>query len=870
MPGADAWPLTGRASELRTVMSMLESGAVGGVLLVGDAGVGKTRLLREILNAWLSAGGAAEWVAATGAARSVPFGAVSHLFPADARPSANPTMLASRVAGRFADPDARWLVGIDDAHLLDDGSAALLQQLSVRGLAIPVASMRLGEPVSDAVTAMWKDGGAWVSVRPLAPEAVDELLDYAVPGPLDSISRRRLRRLSAGNPLLLRELLADGIDTGALRQRAGVYRWRGPAPVSPRLGELTAARLRTLDPAARAVLETIACGEPLPMSMLEGLAEPAAVEAAERSGMAVAEPSGARMFVRLAHPLYGEVLRAGLPVSRARRIWGRLAEAAAAGPMRRRDDPLLTGVWELWSGVVRHPDLLLTAAREAIARFDLGLAEQLARAARNAGHGWEADQLLAEILSNSGHGEEAITVLPNEPPAGDERLAHWAVTRASILYWGLGRVDEAEQVLRTRAGALGWDLAESVRSWILLFDGRCRAALGAAEQVIHQPGTTAQALVWATMSGTAAAGMLGRLTEATSLAERGRAVADQLPWGPAQIGFGICCALRANGLLVQARTVAEDGYRAAIATESADMAAIWAGLRGVVAKAQGRLDDARAALREAVALAAEVDPFQILRPCLAELAGVAALSGDSSTARELMARADELKRPANRLYDAWVELDRAWVHAAEGALSEAVAVAHRAAALARDSEQPTFEAVALYDAARLGVRPLPRERLEELAKLVEGEFVPGLARAVGALAAADGSALEQAGKVLANLGHPLLAAELHTVAAQVFRRAGRRTAARTAAGHAAAILTGVCHGARTLLLDMGGPHAVLTQREREIAKLATSLSSRRIADRLDLSVHTVNNTLARAYAKLGIRTRSELTALFGIHEPPVD
>jgi DNA-binding CsgD family transcriptional regulator len=86
---------------------------------------------------------------------------------------------------------------------------------------------------------------------------------------------------------------------------------------------------------------------------------------------------------------------------------------------------------------------------------------------------------------------------------------------------------------------------------------------------------------------------------------------------------------------------------------------------------------------------------------------------------------------------------------------------------------------------------------------------------------------------------------------------------RTANGHATALLADGCRGARTPLLDLGGPSAILTRREREIALLATSLPSKRIATRLGLSVHTVNNTLARAYMKLGIRNRRELVALLG-------
>ncbi|MBO0868010.1 MAG: helix-turn-helix transcriptional regulator, partial [Micromonosporaceae bacterium] len=77
----------------------------------------------------------------------------------------------------------------------------------------------------------------------------------------------------------------------------------------------------------------------------------------------------------------------------------------------------------------------------------------------------------------------------------------------------------------------------------------------------------------------------------------------------------------------------------------------------------------------------------------------------------------------------------------------------------------------------------------------------------------------------------------------------------------AGLLGAQCQGARTPLLDAVG--AVLTRREREVALLATTLSSRQIAGRLGISVHTVNNTLARVFTKLGVTSREQLTSVLG-------
>jgi len=53
--------------------------------------------------------------------------------------------------------------------------------------------------------------------------------------------------------------------------------------------------------------------------------------------------------------------------------------------------------------------------------------------------------------------------------------------------------------------------------------------------------------------------------------------------------------------------------------------------------------------------------------------------------------------------------------------------------------------------------------------------------------------------------------------------------------------------------------APLTRRERDIATLAArGESSREIAERLFLSVRTVNNHLQNVYAKLGVASKTEL------------
>lgn len=66
--------------------------------------------------------------------------------------------------------------------------------------------------------------------------------------------------------------------------------------------------------------------------------------------------------------------------------------------------------------------------------------------------------------------------------------------------------------------------------------------------------------------------------------------------------------------------------------------------------------------------------------------------------------------------------------------------------------------------------------------------------------------------------------------------------------------------------DRNGPQ--LTKREREVSMLAATMQNREIADRLSLSVRTVENHLARAMRKLGVGSRAELAPRLAPGVPP--
>src|SRR6266568_3029298 len=131
-------------------------------------------------------------------------------------------------------------------------------------------------------------------LEPLGRQEFGALVSVALGGDIEPGTLHRLWCESAGNVLFLRELVADAVEAGTLVQADGVWRWSPDGKVGPRLAEL------------------LAVGEPLGAELVQGLVPGADLAEEERRGTIVAEESGRRAEVRLAHPLFGEVLRARL------------------------------------------------------------------------------------------------------------------------------------------------------------------------------------------------------------------------------------------------------------------------------------------------------------------------------------------------------------------------------------------------------------------------------------------------------------------------------------------------------------------------------------------------------------------------------
>ncbi|HEY2206213.1 MAG TPA: LuxR C-terminal-related transcriptional regulator [Pseudonocardia sp.] len=853
---AREWPLTGRAAHKAWAVAALYDS--GGVLLAGEPGVGKTRLAREVLDEAGRRFRSTRWVGATACAKAIPLGAFATLV--DEAGTGGEASLLGRV-GSLLREDVEVLA-VDDAHLLDDASAALVHQLAVEGAVRLVVTLRHGQPAPDAVTALWKDGLIdRLEVPTLGEEDTGRLVEAGLGGQIDGPSRARLYAMTRGNALLLRHLVAGERRAGRLTPEEGTWRWSGDPEITPELGELIDARIGALSEPSHHLLELVAFGEPVGVDLLGELIDPLVVEEAAERGLINIEVRDRRLQATLGHPLYGEAVRSRTTPLRARRRRGELARALTTTGARRAGDALRLAVLSLDSDVKVDAGLLTTAANEAAQLSDWPLTERLLRAACDAGGGFEPLLTLAHVLSWTVRAAEAEDALARATAlaATDAERARAGALRMFNEFFVQGRTTEVESLLVGPGSGSGtsW-YSDGVRATLAAADNRLDEARDLGYRVIDAPDAPACTVTWAGYALVVAEALAGRADRITAVAERAIAAAASAPETAAQrfnISYWQAYGLLLAGHPHQARDCL--GWLR-------DLPGAYAGAARDVTAARLALDTGRAA--------ASARLYQGVRPFFpghgggwtaifeSACAQALAMTGDVPGARDALNRARLGRHPGVVLGEPEIGLAEAWVAAAEGALAEAARLAVGAAEQARDAGQFAIEAVARHAAVRFADTG-QAERLAELATRVDGPRTAAAAAHAAALAARDPDSLLDAAGRLERLELTLAAADACAQAAELLRARGRVAPATFAAARAAALAHSCGEPSTPALRAVAAP-VEISAREREVATLASAgLSNRQIAARLHVSVRTVEGHIYRACTRLGVTDRSALAAL---------
>ncbi|MGH3913916.1 MAG: hypothetical protein ACRDTC_10995, partial [Pseudonocardiaceae bacterium] len=364
--------------------------------------------------------------------------------------------------------------------------------LTTNGRVPVVLTLRSGVAPPAPLLELWKnDHVARIEVDPLTADDVEELLTTVLGGPVDLDLAHQLWRTSMGNPLYhLCELLCAAMQRQAIRYLDGTWQLSGELHSSSRLKELVESRLSGLDKSCREALELLAVGEPLELLHLDGILSDEQLTSLERAGLIQLEPGDHGGAVRLAHPVYAEVLRGSLPLLRSRQVHRILADLVGSSATRTDHDQDRVVRWRIAAGTrVAVPDLV-DAARSALGRFDVAFARRCTHDAYHKQPSAGTGLLLAESLMLPNEHTQADSVLAEVEEllegAADILLA--TQIRTDNLFHWLDRPDDARQTCvraEDRLGSPGTHRRLTlIRARFDYLEGRPVAALSVAEECL--------------------------------------------------------------------------------------------------------------------------------------------------------------------------------------------------------------------------------------------------------------------------------------------------------------------------------------------------------------------------------------------------
>jgi DNA-binding CsgD family transcriptional regulator len=502
--------LVGRDEEARRLQAALvaaEAGRGGAVFLTGEAGIGKSRLVRETVRAAgelgltvlvgrAVAGGVptpfrpfAEALISAGRAGPLsasaeldPFRPVlGRLVPQWRQPQGTPgedslVFLGEAVLRllRALAPRAGCVLVLEDLHWADRETLSLLEYLADNVAAervLCVATLRDegGEAAALAIALAARGSAAVFPLGRLDQAAMADMaracLDAAhLPDAVHTVVAER----AEGIPFLVEEILAGLVGEGALTERDG--QWRAADLAAPGVpatfADAVRRRLDTLGAESRHVIGAAAVlGRGFDWALLSpvtGLAGPAVV-AALRDGVGLQLIAAGRESFRFRHALTHEAVLAGLlPPERALLAGRALAAVEAAHPG-------LPGAWctlaadlaGLAGDAARAGALLLEAGQRDLAVGALASAEQAltrARAVIDPAQRTAVDEALAEVFAMSGQVDRAIEtgnilLARLGPPSPRAAILHLGIARAAIAGAQWAEAAASIEVARQAPGA---------------------------------------------------------------------------------------------------------------------------------------------------------------------------------------------------------------------------------------------------------------------------------------------------------------------------------------------------------------------------------------------------------------------------------
>lgn len=847
-------PLLGRSVLLEELDESIRSGT--GVVLTGPAGVGKSHLMGALVERARPTR-RVERIFATPPMRSIPFGPLLALLPtANEDRTSVMADLRERLTERVG--QRRPLIAVDDAPHLDDDSMACILDVAHRGDAVVVLTVRTGEDVPPPLTQLWTGGTLrLVDVPPLDDAATVTLVEDVLGGPADDRLHAEIAGVAGGNPLFVRELVLDGIDSGSITEHDGSWTLAGGLQAGSRLSEIAQSRVADLRPDERALAETVSLVEPVDVRLV--LDDQRVIETLERRRLLRVESVGDRWEVRCDHPLIGEGLRAGISPLRAADRLRTVARRAVASGCPNRWDALRASRWCLAVDEPVPVELAGVAAAEALDVLDLDLADDLLDRALRDGETWELHQQRGNVHRLRGEADAAETSFSRAAALAtlDEQVAETAERRA----WAFAHLRaDPEATVRVLQQAASIVVDETVRSNLVHSATNFSGLLGRYDEVrranvelLAAVGEDSPLAAAARRNLAYAQATLGEIDGVLDLVEKelsgehGPEVLDMLR--------GIRCSTLMHG-----GALAEGSERAA---DDVARCRERGALHGSVGVRWGLLLHLRGdpgvhdALGGVGRELERADPFGLRPRHHGVWSAALAESGRLEEANRLLDSLDEDLDDVRST--ALVGRARAVVIGCSGDAALACSVAASVGRTAIEATQVADGLLVLHEATRRGRPDLFLEVIDERTATLSPLAATFVSDAMAA-AAGDGKALASIAERYLEMGATFLGADAMARAAGLL---GARAAdhARRLDARARVLASAVA----PFQVDLPEIHDRLSDREFEIARAAMDgRTSREIADAEFVSVRTVDNHLNRIYRKLDLGGRAELARVLGV------
>ena len=482
----------GRDDEIARLAALVDSAPVNGQVLVllGDAGMGKTMLLANVADRARSAGQRVLWATGRESGAGIAFAGLHELLlPVLESAAALPQRQAQALLGALglaAEPAAadRLVTGIAALTLLSDVSASApvlaviddaqwLDRNSLDVLAFVGGRLDAERVVlllsarGHAPPGGFDRGVPELRLGPLSTVDAGLLLDQQ-PRPPRGQSRAQVLTQAAGNPMALIELATAIADDPAASRR-----WTAePLPPGDRITAVITSRLAALPDAVREALLLAAVAEGTDVRAAAGGIpgfDPQVLTPAEQAGLVVADRTG----VRFSHPLVRSAIYHAAPFSRRAAAHRQLAGALDDQPDRR--------AWHLAAATL-HPEERVASLLEATA----------AQAQRRGGMAAAALALERSAELSPAPQDQARRLVSAASAAVTAGQGDWV---QDLTVRALAIATEPETRLRARSNA----------GWALAYAGRRSAAFATLVSVAEEAAADFPVLAWEALADAATA-----------------------------------------------------------------------------------------------------------------------------------------------------------------------------------------------------------------------------------------------------------------------------------------------------------------------------------------------------------------------------